>query len=68
MIGSSASFVIGRYMLAARMERLAATNWRLRRVKRLLAERPWPVAFLVRLANIPIGEQQPHLSQPASLP
>ena len=55
LIGSNAAFFLGRYCFKQRVERLAAENWRVRRVQRLLAERPWGVAFLVRAAQIPIA-------------
>ena len=55
LLGSTLSFYIGQHCLKARVDKMAATNWRVRRVKGLLQGEPWRVAFLVRLAMIPIA-------------
>lgn len=55
LIGSCTSFMLGKCCLAERVEQMALENWRIQRIKVLLAEQPWRVAFIVRAAQIPIA-------------
>lgn len=55
LIGSCSSFVLGRYCLKERVDRMAVESWRVQRIKGLLAAQPWRVAFIVRAAQIPIA-------------
>ncbi len=55
LIGSCTSFMLGKWCLADRVDRMAVDSWRVQRIKALLAEQPWRVAFIVRAAQIPIA-------------
>lgn len=55
LIGSCTSFMLGKRCLAERVDRMAVNSWRVQRIKALLAEKPWRVAFIVRAAQIPIA-------------
>jgi uncharacterized membrane protein YdjX (TVP38/TMEM64 family) len=55
LLGCTLSFYIGQHCLKSRVDRVAASNWRVQRVKGLLQGEPWRVAFLLRLAMIPIA-------------